>query len=103
MSEYPELAQLLGGYMYQYFTDDYGNEWRALSEYVRESPQSVPTLQSDITRLLRDKQTEDRIASVILDDFGWSYDMTQTGGTWRDWLTRVSDEAGRLAAHPGAA
>ncbi len=103
MSNYPLLQQYLNGYLYQGYPDEYGDEWGALADFVNGDPADVSALQREIARLLQSNATEAEISHVILEEIRANVDVTQAGLRWRDWLTRVSDEAGRLAAHPGAA
>lgn len=103
MSEYPKLSLFMTAYLYPYFDEEYGDEWGALARFVANDPSKAAALRSEIARLLGQPDAESVAAHVILQEMVACFDATLIGYTWRDWLTRVSDEAGRLAAHPGAA
>lgn len=103
MSTYPLLQQFFNAYMYDGFHEEFGDESGALEAFISPAPKDAPSFQAEITELLRRNPAESQVSHVVWDELGANIDVTRAGLTWREWLTRLSDEAGRLAAHPGAA
>jgi len=102
MIQYNQLRHYFGAYLYECYWEDFGDEWGALRSMIGSSGETAMTLQAEIAHLLN-TENDSGIGRVIDQEFHSCIDVTQAGISWRDWLTRVSDEAGRLAAHPGAA
>ncbi|MFC6287604.1 contact-dependent growth inhibition system immunity protein [Nocardioides sp. GCM10027113] len=87
--EAPALAQLIGGYFHQDWTDEFASVAEAVSAFISNTPDLAPELPAEIKELLRDTSTDAEVESY-LDGLGNQYTVREGEGGYRGWLASIA-------------
>ncbi|WP_307861840.1 contact-dependent growth inhibition system immunity protein [Nocardioides sp. SYSU D00065] len=91
-----DLRHLMAAYFHQDWSAEYDGSWQAaVADYARRSPDRVPGLLADITRLLEQSETDDDVAST-LDGMGNYRSPGDSPTAHVDWLREIHAQARAL-------
>jgi len=91
-TDYPALAQLLGGYYHQDWHEDHATPDAALHAFADgASPETVDAAAGDVDRLLGAGFDDAGLARVLADGFDCNYVPVANGLTPAWWLIHVRE------------
>jgi hypothetical protein len=100
MTPTPALRHLLGAYLNQDWFDFYADEKSAVDDFVKESPDFVDGLPSEIDRLLSEATNDPQLETYLV-SIGCEYQPSPDLG-YREWLKQIADRVRSAVTTPGS-
>lgn len=94
--KFPALAQILGCYFHQDWTDEFDSDAIALEAIVRGEPKSqLCAAIHEIDDLLSGDYSESKLRQILTKEIGCNFEPAVKGRSYVDWLQYVRVTIGR--------
>lgn len=84
------LAQLLGGYFHQDWSDEFDSDVTALQAIIdSETKDQIRAVIEEIERLLADARSEIELRDILINEVGCHFHPESQGISYEQWLKKV--------------